>query len=213
MNIILIGTASKIGTFNESVPTDFTTHIFSHFEEVTQSILDQSDVIVNFDFDSHNESIENYEKLECPLIFLSAVFVELPSNNKLLQRGNIFGFNGMEGFVQLKSWEISNPYKNDYTLLRSFFEKIGKEVIWVKNKVGMVRPRILFQILKEADQTFINEIASKEDIDLAMQLGTNYPKGPFQWIAEISPDRISTFLQTMSKISNDSRYEPSELTE
>ena len=213
MNIILIGTGSKIGTFNDSVPPDFTSNIFSHFEEVPRSILDQSDVIVNFNFDLNKESIEIYEKLECPLILLSAVFVELPSNNKLLHRGNIFGFNGMDGFAQLKSWEISNPYENDYTMLRNFFEKIGKEVIWVKNKVGMVRPRILFQILKEADQTFINQIASKEDIDLAMQLGTNYPKGPFQWIAELSPDRISTFLQTMSRISNDSRYEPSELAE
>jgi 3-hydroxybutyryl-CoA dehydrogenase len=40
-------------------------------------------------------------------------------------------------------------------------------------------------------------VATAEDIDRAMKLGANYPKGPFEWTNEIGANRI---LQTLDSL-------------
>jgi 3-hydroxybutyryl-CoA dehydrogenase len=40
-------------------------------------------------------------------------------------------------------------------------------------------------------------VASKEDIDRAMKLGANYPRGPFEWAEEIG---VRTILRTLDSL-------------
>ena len=44
--------------------------------------------------------------------------------------------------------------------------------------------RIIIMLINEASDTLFKGIATKEDIDLAMTKGVNYPKGLFQWADE-----------------------------
>lgn len=48
--------------------------------------------------------------------------------------------------------------------------------------------RILVMLINEAVDAFYFGVASREDIDLAMTLGTNYPQGLIQWAEEIGID-------------------------
>jgi 3-hydroxybutyryl-CoA dehydrogenase len=55
--------------------------------------------------------------------------------------------------------------------------------------------RTVGMIVNEAALALGDGVASATDIDLAMKLGTNYPKGPLAWGMEIGPERIVTVLR------------------
>ncbi len=55
--------------------------------------------------------------------------------------------------------------------------------------------RTVGMIVNEAALALGDGVASAADIDLAMKLGTNYPKGPLAWGAELGPERIVTVLR------------------
>lgn len=71
--------------------------------------------------------------------------------------------------------------------------------------------RILGAILNEAALAFDGGVATRENIDTAMRLGTNYPKGPLTWIDEIGPRTVRGLLRRLNESSGDGRYEPAPL--
>lgn len=71
--------------------------------------------------------------------------------------------------------------------------------------------RILAMLMNEAvDALFLN-IASKEDIDLAMTKGVNYPKGLLAWAEELELDRLLFKLNELFEEYGEDRYRPSPL--
>lgn len=71
--------------------------------------------------------------------------------------------------------------------------------------------RILVMLMNEAiDALFLN-IASKEDIDLAMTNGVNYPKGLLAWAEEKSLPWVLNRLQQLFEEYGEDRYRPSPL--
>ena len=65
-------------------------------------------------------------------------------------------------------------------------------------------------INEAADAVYLN-IASKEDVELAMKKGVNYPKGLLQWADEIGLKKILTQLENLLNLYNEDRYRPSPL--
>ena len=57
--------------------------------------------------------------------------------------------------------------------------------------------RVISCIINEAYLALSEGVATAEDIDQAMKLGANYPKGPFEWTNEIGPNQI---LQTLDSL-------------
>ncbi|HBK88456.1 MAG TPA: 3-hydroxyacyl-CoA dehydrogenase, partial [Cytophagales bacterium] len=53
--------------------------------------------------------------------------------------------------------------------------------------------------------------ATREDIDLAMKLGTNYPWGPFEWCERLGRNHVIRLLNAAYRESGDERYKPSNL--
>lgn len=71
--------------------------------------------------------------------------------------------------------------------------------------------RILTMLINEAvDAVFLN-IGSKDDIDLAMTKGVNYPKGLLKWADEIGLENILSNLEAMFAEYGEDRYRPSPL--
>lgn len=80
-------------------------------------------------------------------------------------------------------------------------EKLGKEIC----------DRILVMLMNEAiDALFLN-IASKEDIDLAMTKGVNYPKGLLAWADEMGLPVVLEKLEHLFAEYGEDRYRPSVL--
>ncbi len=71
--------------------------------------------------------------------------------------------------------------------------------------------RILVMLINEAiDAVFLN-VASKEDVDLAMTNGVNYPKGLLKWADEIGLKNVLSQLEELFEEYGEDRYRPNPL--
>ncbi len=71
--------------------------------------------------------------------------------------------------------------------------------------------RILAMLINEAyDALFLN-VASRQDIDLAMTKGVNYPKGLLAWSEEIGVKNVLNTLQQLFEEYGEDRYRPNVL--
>jgi 3-hydroxybutyryl-CoA dehydrogenase len=71
--------------------------------------------------------------------------------------------------------------------------------------------RILAMLINEAVDALYLNVASKEDIDLAMTKGVNYPKGLLKWGDEIGWVKIYDQLKSLQEMYCEDRYRPSVL--
>jgi len=78
---------------------------------------------------------------------------------------------------------------------------LGKQILW----------RILSMLINEAADALFLNIATKEDIDLAMTKGVNYPKGLLAWADEIGVKNVLRQLEELQGEYCEDRYRPSPL--
>lgn len=90
-------------------------------------------------------------------------------------------------------------------------EAIGKEVTKSKDYPGFVVNRILMPMINEAFTALLEGVASPEDIDKAMKLGTNQPMGPLALADFIGLDTCLAILNVLFHEIKDPRYRPSTL--
>ena len=69
--------------------------------------------------------------------------------------------------------------------------------------------RTLAMLVNEAVDLVHRGEATAEDVDTAMQLGTNYPKGPILWGAEIGYAVVAEQLAALDRAFPSGRYRPS----
>jgi 3-hydroxybutyryl-CoA dehydrogenase len=70
--------------------------------------------------------------------------------------------------------------------------------------------RIVSQLVNEAAYAAGEGVAEPGDIDAAMRLGLNHPRGPFEWAAVLGAGRIVTNLDSLRELHG-SRYEAAPL--
>ena len=85
-------------------------------------------------------------------------------------------------------------------------KSMGVQYLPVEDRVGMVKPRVIFMIINEACYTLQEGTASIEDIDTSMKLGTNYPYGPFEWCDKIGITAVFETLAALYEDTKDERY-------
>jgi 3-hydroxybutyryl-CoA dehydrogenase len=90
-------------------------------------------------------------------------------------------FNGWPGFLNRAVIEISTSAKEQESQAKAVFDMLDWPVQMVADVPGMISARVIAMIINEAYFTFQEKISSKEEIDIAMKIGTNYPFGPFEW--------------------------------
>ncbi|MFN5415686.1 MAG: 3-hydroxyacyl-CoA dehydrogenase NAD-binding domain-containing protein [Flavobacteriia bacterium] len=71
--------------------------------------------------------------------------------------------------------------------------------------------RILSMLINEAYDALYLKVASRQDIDLAMKNGVNYPKGLLEWSEEIGLDKILGILDNLFVEYGEDRYRPNVL--
>ncbi|MCO6474941.1 MAG: 3-hydroxyacyl-CoA dehydrogenase NAD-binding domain-containing protein [Melioribacteraceae bacterium] len=107
---------------------------------------------------------------------------------KQLVEAKHFGRKSGKGFYDYSD-NAENPMPNKD-------EKLGREIL----------DRILAMLINEAADAVFMNIASVEDIDLAMTKGVNYPKGLCKWSDEIGVDKIVERLESLYKTYGEDRY-------
>lgn len=91
---------------------------------------------------------------------------------------------------------------------RGFFASLGYDIDIVEDRVGLVQMRILATLINEAAFALMEGVASPEDIDNAMKLGVNYPKGLLEWADEIGISVITVILDGLYREYGQERYRP-----
>lgn len=95
--------------------------------------------------------------------------------------------------------------------VKALAERLGKSPITVKNAPGFVVNRILVPMINEAFFVLAEGIASAEDIDAGMKLGTNQPIGPLALADMIGLDVCLAVMNVYFAEFNDSKYRPCPL--
>jgi len=136
--------------------------------------------------------------------------VIINSVSKTLQElnapSNVLRINGWNGFLARNKWEIAGLINE---AVEEISTALGKQLISVPDEPGLVSARVIAMIVNEAYFTLEDQISTKEEIDIAMKLGTNYPHGPFEWGDKIGTGSIYTLLKQLS--TNDIKYTPARL--
>jgi len=88
----------------------------------------------------------------------------------------------------------------------AYFRAMGKHVEWVGDAPGLVLGRILAQVVNEAHFAVGEGVATREDVDTAMRLGFNYPRGPFEWSEAIGAARVVSVLDALHSELGEERY-------
>ncbi|WP_415380831.1 3-hydroxyacyl-CoA dehydrogenase family protein [Halosimplex sp. TS25] len=91
-----------------------------------------------------------------------------------------------------------------------FAEVLGKETWEADDKPGFVTNRILMPWINEGIRAFDEGVASKDDIDRGMELGTNVPMGPLELADHIGLDVCLHASETLREELGD-RYQPAYL--
>lgn len=71
--------------------------------------------------------------------------------------------------------------------------------------------RILAMLINEACDALLFQIATRDDIDLAMNKGVNYPQGLLKWADQIGTKKVLGTLEELFEEYGEDRYRPSAL--
>ena len=112
----------------------------------------------------------------------------------------------MPTFLNRPLLEVSLHKESDTTRLAELCKQLNTEFVQVDDRVGLVTPRVICMIINEAYYTVEEGTATREDIDLAMKLGTNYPYGPFEWAKKIGLRNVYEVLSAVYEDTKDERY-------
>jgi 3-hydroxybutyryl-CoA dehydrogenase len=147
-----------------------------------------------------------------PLLCQCADVTLAEASGWVRNRDRLAGFDGLfsggEVLVMVNHASLSDSTRSK---IEDFAGKLGKEVIWIEDSPGMILPRIISMLANEAAFAAGEKIAPSETIDLAMRLGTNYPKGPLEWAKEIGYDRILAVLEHLHAEYAEERYRTAPL--
>lgn len=87
----------------------------------------------------------------------------------------------------------------------------GLAVTVLRDVPGLLVARTIAMLINEAADAVHQGVCDAQGADLAMKLGTNYPAGPFEWLADIGVDYVVTLLGHLSHAYRGERYRVSPL--
>ena len=98
-----------------------------------------------------------------------------------------------------------------YATTRALAERMGKITVLSKDMPGFIVNRILIPMLNEACFALQEGLASAEDIDTAMKLGTNVPMGPLALADFIGLDTCLSIAEVLHRGLGEDKYRPAPL--
>jgi len=125
----------------------------------------------------------------------------------------VVGIHFMNPVPVMKGVEVVVGEKTDddvVALAHDFSEALDKETWESDDKPGFVTNRVLMPWINEGIRAYDEGVASKEDLDKGMTLGTNVPMGPLTLADHIGLDVCLHATETLHEELGD-RYKPAYL--
>jgi len=71
--------------------------------------------------------------------------------------------------------------------------------------------RTVCMLANEGADAVNQQVCSIEDVDIAMQGGVNYPRGPLAWADQVGVETVLDVLDNLVQNYGEDRYRPSSL--
>ncbi|BAI81291.1 3-hydroxybutyryl-CoA dehydrogenase [Deferribacter desulfuricans SSM1] len=126
----------------------------------------------------------------------------------------VIGMHFMNPVPVMKLVEIIKGLATDDDTFNKTVElakSLGKEVAVASDYAGFIVNRILIPMINEAIFAHFEGVASIEDIDKAMKLGTNQPMGPFELADFIGLDTVLAIMEVLYNEFKYDKYRPCPL--
>lgn len=101
--------------------------------------------------------------------------------------------------------------EDTYTKIINSVNEMNKTPCVSEDRPGFIVNRILMPMINEAVFTLQEGIATKEDIDASMKMGTNVPMGPLTLADFIGLDTCLSIMNVLYSEFKDSKYRPCTL--
>jgi 3-hydroxybutyryl-CoA dehydrogenase len=156
------------------------------------------------DLPEHREILEHWAIQQQGLVIVSSIVdtcAQLPAS--------FIRLNGWNGFLENERMELAGGTAQQRLAVEQLLAGFSRHAEWVPDQVGFIAPRVIANIINEAYLALEEKVSDKKQIDIAMQLGTNYPLGPFAWSEKIGLKKVYHLLTALSLES--ARYRPAHL--
>jgi 3-hydroxybutyryl-CoA dehydrogenase len=163
---------------------------------------------------------QNLERLDkslppsAPILSSSVTVSATEQSTWIEQKHRLVGIGALPSFSGQNLVEVAPTVfspKETVEVVARFYASLGKNIELIQDRVGMVLPRIVCQIINESVFSLTDEIASPKDIDTAMKLGANYPRGPIEWAERIGIRQVYSVLEALHNDLQEERYRVSPL--
>jgi 3-hydroxybutyryl-CoA dehydrogenase len=119
------------------------------------------------------------------------------------------GLHFMNPVPIMKLVEIVRPEvtsNETYAAAKTFAESLGKVTVTAKDTPGFIVNLLLVPYICEAVRALEHGLATKEDIDTAMELGCNMPMGPIKLLDFVGLDTTLYIMDTLFAEFRDPKY-------
>lgn len=204
---IAIGSPVRLEAFAEGIGKTWHTDLWEYPSRISPS-WGYYDVII--DLEADERPIPYQPAWEGKLILLQAVKKTLrhilPAK---LSPDRVVGVNLLPYFCRFPHIEVSAL---SLAAVQAFAD-FHHEFTTVPDQVGMVRARVLAMIINEAYRLKGETHLKPDAINLALQLGVNYPEGPFSWAQKIGLLHVRDILCALGASYGTELYAPAPLLE
>lgn len=200
MDIIVTGERQRWEAFRDARSTG-SHHVL--YEPELQPLKGGADLVIDLSLDERPENLLVYALQ--PNLPVLGCLVKTPSA-AWENYTSLYACNWLPGFIGMPRLEVGLSQNADSEKLKAVMEELGWEYDTVKASAGLVTPRTIAMIINEAYFTAEEGTASREDIDISMKLGTNYPFGPFEWCSRIGIRNVYEVLRAVHTETGNERY-------
>jgi len=118
----------------------------------------------------------------------------------------VIRINAWPGFLKRSVAEVCFANDTNKNEAEKILGLLNRKAEWVPDIKGFISTRVVSTIINEAYFALEENVSTKEEVDIAMKLGTNYPYGPFEWSKKIGLKNIAKLLTELSL--TEKRYQP-----
>ncbi len=213
--VLILGDASLVSEYSEIAARSNYEIIPSAKIKNLKSIAEKISIALelsNINIEGKKNNLLLLDKALPPttaILSSSVTTTALEQSSWMAMKHRLIGIGALPTLIENSVVEVApsiHTLESTVDVTRKFFHSIQKEVAIVQDRIGMVLPRILCQIINEAMFAVQQEVALPQDIDMAMKLGMNYPSGPIEWGEKIGFVQVCAVLEALHRDLGEERY-------
>ncbi len=169
------------------------------------------------DIDAKLELFRRLDEITRPEVVLASNTSSLPigslaeATERPAQVVGMHFFNPAPVMALVELIASEDTSEETFAFAEAFAKRLGKTTVRSKDRAGFIVNRLLIPYLNSAVRLLEDGIATREDIDTAIELGLRHPMGPLRLIDEIGLDTTMHVADVLFEAFGEPTDAPPEL--